>query len=792
MLRALDALVDVVEPRDVAGTAAAGRAVLAEVLRQPAYPSAHRITAIGHAHIDSAWLWPVRETARKCARTFANVLALMAEDSDLVFACSSAQQYAWIRDQYPQLFEQIRTRVAEGRFVPVGGMWVESDTNMPGGEALARQFLAGQRFFREEFGVECREVWLPDSFGYTAALPQIARLAGARWFLTQKTSWNETNRIPHHTFWWEGIDGSRLFTHFPPVDTYNSDLSGRELARAERQFAEKGRANSSLVPFGWGDGGGGPTREMLAAASRARSLEGSPRVEIASPAEFFRAAEAEYAQPPEWSGELYLEFHRGTYTSQARTKRGNRRSEHLLREAELWATAAYLQRGEPYPYEVLERCWHTVLLQQFHDILPGSSIRWVYRDADRGYAEVERALEEVIEHACRALAGTGSTTLAFNAGPYAAAGVPAAGAGVPVASGEATLADSPDGIVLENDRVRVVVDERGLLTSVFDLTADREVLPAGAVGNLLQLHRDTPTLWDAWDLDDHYRRSVVDLTAVESIEISEKGPERVAVRVARRFGDSAVEQVISLRGGSNAIDIETKVDWHERQRLLKLAFPLDVHADRAASEIQFGHVYRPIHTNTSWDSARFEICAHRWVHVGEAGYGVAVANDATYGHDVTRSSRSGRVATIVRLSLLRAPLYPDPEADQGEHTMRCSLAVGASVADAVREGYRLNLPLREIAGADPVEPLLTVDHPAVVVEAVKLAEDQSGDVIVRLYEAHGGRARGTVRAAFPVGGVTETDLLERPLPAPVALDGDRLACARSRSSPCGSSAADVA
>ena len=289
------------------------------------------------------------------------------------------------------------------------------------------------------------------------------------------------------------------------------------------------------------------------------------------------------------------------------------------------------------------------------------------------------------------------------------------------------------------------------------------MLPAGAAGNLLQLHRDTPTLWDAWDLDDHYRRSVVDLTAVDSLEILEKGPERVAVRVARRFGDSAVEQVISLRGGSNAVDIETKVDWHERQRLLKLAFPLDVHADRAASEIQFGHVYRSIHTNTSWDSARFETCAHRWVHVGEAGYGVAVANDATYGHDITRSSRTGRVATIVRLSLLRAPLYPDPEADQGEH--RCAAPWRSAPASPMRSARATGSTCR--CGRSPARTLSsrcsTVDHPAIVVEAVKLAEDRSGDVIVRLYEAHGGRARGTVRAAFPVGGVTETDLLERPL-----------------------------
>jgi alpha-mannosidase len=772
VLRALEDVVDAVDPWDVAGTAAAGRAALADALARPAHASAHRVVAVGHAHIDSAWLWPTRETARKCARTFSNVLALMDTDPDLVFACSSAQQYAWVRDAHPELFDRIRKRVAEGRFVPVGGMWVESDTNMPGGEALARQFVAGKRFFLAEFGVEPLDVWLPDSFGYSAALPQVAALAGARWFLTQKTSWNETNRMPHHTFRWEGIDGTRLFTHFPPADTYNSDVSAADLARAQRQFAEKGRANTSLLPFGWGDGGGGPTREMLAAARRARSLEGSPRVELGSPADFFRAAEAEYPHPPVWSGELYLEFHRGTYTSQARTKRGNRRSEHLLREAELWAAAAHVLRGAPYPYEVLERTWQRVLLGQFHDILPGSSIAWVHREAERAYAEIADVLEGVVSAALGALAGTGTARLAFNAAPHARSGVPALGAAAPQVPDGATATTTAEGVVLDNGLVRAVVDADGLLSSVRDLRADREVLAPGAAGNLLQLHRDTPTRWDAWDIDAHYRRSVEDLRAAEDVAVSERTPQRVAVRVRRRFGASTVEQTVSLAAGVARLDVETRVDWHERQRLLKLAFPIDVHAERAASEVQFGHVHRPTHTNTSWDAARFETCAHRWVHVGEAGYGVAVTNDATYGHDIGRTTREdGGTTTTVRLSLLRAPLYPDPESDQGEHVLRCALVVGATIADAVREGYRANLPLREVDGAGPVAPLVAVDAPAVVVEAVKLAEDRSGDVVVRLYESLGGRARARLRAAFPVASVAETDLLERPLPTPRALVG---------------------
>jgi len=381
ILRALEQMMDVMDPDDIAGTATVGRAALAKVLSAPAAASAHHLLAVGHAHIDSAWLWPVRETIRKCARTFSNVLWLMEENPDFVFACSSAQQFAWIKTSYPSLFERIREKVVAGQFVPVGGMWVESDTNMPGGEALARQFVAGKSFFLEEFGVDTEEVWLPDSFGYSGALPQIAVAAGARWFLTQKISWNQTNRMPHHTFRWQGLDGTQIFTHFPPVDTYNSDLSAGQLAHAERNYADHGRGSMSLVPFGHGDGGGGPTREMIASGRRVRSLEGSPTVEFGSPKDFFTAAETDYPDAPTWVGEMYLELHRGTYTSQARTKQGNRRSEHLLREAELWATTAAISLARDYPYEELERLWRIVLLQQFHDILPGSSIAWVHREA---------------------------------------------------------------------------------------------------------------------------------------------------------------------------------------------------------------------------------------------------------------------------------------------------------------------------------------------------------------------------------------------------------------------------
>jgi alpha-mannosidase len=780
--RDLELVLDELDVADVAGGAAAARRRLASALASPAAPSAHRIFAVGHAHIDSAWLWPVRETIRKCSRTFSNVVALADEYPELVFACSSAQQYAWMREHHPQVYGRVAEKVATGQFVPVGGMWVECDTNMPGGEALVRQFTQGKRFFAMEFGVEPREVWLPDSFGYSAALPQLARLAGFRWFLTQKMSWNQTNRFPHHTFWWEGIDGSRIFTHFPPADTYSSELSGQELAYGVANFAEHGRSTVSLLPFGYGDGGGGPTREMLETARRVADLEGSPRVAIRNPAEFFRAAEQEYPDAPVWSGEMYLEYHRGTYTSQSAMKRGNRRTEHLLREAELWSTVAALRSGHPYPYIELDGIWQEMLLMQFHDILPGSSIAWVHREARQTYARLADRLEEVIDSALTALTGAGSMPLVANAAPHARGGVPALGVS---SSPEAEAPDvsgwsGPDGTVLDNGLLRVHIGVEGTVCAIRDLVADREVLRTGTVANVLQLHPDTPNKFDAWDVDEFYRNRRRDLTSVTKIVLDTDDPRQAQVRVTRHEGASVYVQTVSLAAGERVLRFSTEVDWNERETLLKVAFPVDVHAAESSSEIQFGHVRRPTHTNTSWDAARFEICAHRWLHLGEPGYGVALVNDGTYGHDVTRQPPGdvhGAQPTTVRLSLLRAPRYPDPNTDQGSHRFGYALVCGADIADAIREGYRANLPVRRLRGAGAVAPLIEVTNPAVVVEAVKLADDRSGDVVVRLYESLGGRARARLTASFDVADVRVCDLLEREdaeigALAPVSVDGN--------------------
>ncbi|MGW2492448.1 alpha-mannosidase [Streptomyces sp. NPDC001606] len=782
IMHALDRAMDLLDLDDVSGSAAAVREALRPALARPAHASAHILSGVGHAHIDSAWLWPVRETKRKTARTFANVTALADEYEDFVFACSQAQQYAWVRDTCPQVWERIKKAVARGQWAPVGGMWVEADGNLPGGEALARQFVHGKRFFIEHFGIETKGVWLPDSFGYNAAYPQLAKLAGNEWFLTQKISWNQTNRFPHHTFWWEGIDGTRIFTHFPPIDTYNARFSGEEMSRAVRNYAEKGGATRSLAPFGWGDGGGGPTREIMERARRLRDLEGSPRVEIEHPDAFFAKARAEYPNAPVWAGELYLELHRATYTTQARTKQGNRRCEHLLRETELWATTAAVHApGYSYPHERLDRLWKTVLLHQFHDILPGSSIAWVHREAEAEYARVAAELQALTAEAIAAL-GPG-TPRVFNTSPRDRAEVIRTADGAPVyvrvpANGSAplTAAEPPHpvtvrGHVLDNGIVRVRVAADGTLSSVYDLRAGREVL-AGP-GNLLRLHTDLPNHWDAWDIDQHYRNRYTDLLETEPVTVVEDTPLVGAVRVVRAFGKgSRITQTITVRAGSARIDFETDIDWHETEKILKAGFPVDVRAAHSSAEIQFGHVQRPTHTNTSWEAARFEVPGHRWVHIAEPGYGVAVANDSTYGHDVTRTVREdGGTTTTVRLSLVRAPRIPDPEADQGRHRLSYALLPGASIEDAVAEGYALNLPLRTADAAGAPAPVVSVVGEGVTVEAVKLADDGSGDVVVRLYESRGGRASGVLHTGFPLAGAETTDLLERPL-GPAPADGN--------------------
>jgi alpha-mannosidase len=779
LLRAIETALDLVP--DVA----AARHAIAPALALPARSSAHRIVATGHAHIDTAWLWPIRETRRKCERTFASAVRLMDEHPDYRFVCSQAQQYAWIEERRPELFARIAAKVASGQWVPTGGMWVESDMNLPSGESLVRQIVHGQRYFEAHFGRRCTEVWIPDVFGYPAGLPQVFAAGGMKRFVTQKLSWNKQNRFPHHTFWWEGLDGTRVLTHFPPVDTYNAEITPAECAHAVENFSEHGWSDWSLMPFGHGDGGGGPTREMLERARRLADLDGAPRVEIGTPAEFFQHVERELhlgAPAPVWRGELYFETHRGTLTSQIRTKLGNRRCERLLREAELWAATSGVAAG-------VDELWREVLTQQFHDILPGSSIAWVHADAEAIHARVEQQLRQRIAALLTVLAPARPTLtnvashdrdeiiVIDDLGGELAAGLTngsaptqslAAGglafrARVPGNGLAAAVALPVDDHVVVTDRsmtnhhLAVRWDDAGNVTSIIDVAHAREIVPERACAAVLELARDHPVEYDAWDLEAWTPANATALATADRITVLDDGPLVATVRVDRSFGDSTASVTYSLRAGSPRLDINVAVDWHEHEQLLSIVFPLDVRADTATCDVQFGSVRRPTHPTTSWDAAKFEVCAHRYVDVAEPGFGVAILNNGRYGHGVF----DGRV----RVSLLRGARYPDPDADQGRHTV--DLAVfphGAGLADVVVEAERFNAPVRAVRG-ESVEiptPIVALTGAGVELDAVKLADDGEGDLVVRLHEACGDRRHVTVRADRRILAATCCNLLEEP------------------------------
>ncbi len=755
ILEALNRFANSKDPEDVKG-----------VLSRPS-TATHQITAVGHAHIDTAWLWPLRETRRKCARTFSTALALMDEYPDYRFACSQPAQYAWMKESYQTIYEGIRQKVAAGQWEPVGSMWIEADCNLPSGEALVRQFVHGKRFFMGEFGVDTRDLWLPDVFGYPASLPQLIAESGGEFFLTQKLSWNDTNKPAHHTFMWEGIDGTAIFTHFPPADTYNGNFTAGEITRSAANFKDKESSSRSLYLYGWGDGGGGPEPDMIESAHRLRSIDGAPQVELGRAADFFAHAKREAHNLTTWVGELYFELHRGTYTSQARTKRLNRRAEQALREAEIWSVAV----GEGYPADVLDSTWKRLLINQFHDILPGSSIDWVYEDAERELEAVIEVAGRITTSAQSSLAGSGDNLTVFNVNSHARREVveiderpvlvsaPACGWASTTDLAPTHLEPvSVSGRVMENGLLRVMWDERGLLTSIWDKEIGREVLSAGDPGNALLLHDDNPKNWDAWDVDADYRKSFVQLTELARANVEMEGPLRAAVRFTRNFGSSKLEQRMVLDAGSRVLRFETEVDWHEEHKFLKVAFPVSVRSSRATYEIQFGHVERSTHTNTSWDQARFEVCAHRWADLGEPGYGVALLNDCKYGYDIQGS--------VMRLSLLRAPTHPDPAADRGKHRFTYALMPHPGdfrEAGVIAAAEDLNIPLRVVRGGISVgerRSLIEVDTPQVVVEAIKRAED-SDAVVIRLYEAWGGRCRARVRTSLTVSRAFLCDLLER-------------------------------
>ena len=775
LAKALQRSLNIYDERDLE-TVPAARAALAGVLAEPAASSAINHIAIGHAHIDSAWLWPVRETRRKVARTVSNVLALMDEDPDFTYAMSSAQQYAWLEEEHPDLFARMKRRIEEGRFIPVGGMWVESDNMIPSGESLVRQITFGRRYFKEHLGVTPRGIWLPDSFGYTGSWPQIARRAGFDWFLTQKISWNDTTKFPHHSFMWEGIDGSRIFTHFPPADTYAAWCKVQELDYAEKNFQDKDLADRSLLLFGFGDGGGGPTRNMMEHLHRYENLEGVSKVSVETPDEFFVKARRQIErnagpEMPVWKGELYLELHRGTLTSQQDMKRGCRQEESLLRTVEyLGAAATLADPNYDYPREELDRIWKTLMLNQFHDILPGSSIAWVHREAREDYRRDLKRLAEIAQDMCAVLrkANPQADLLAearISQFRNDGASWHASRINEPTNALSVLTQTSENGrVLLANGVLSVTIEADGTISSLFDEEHNHELVPAGTRLGRYELLKDEPAVWDAWEIE---RESLLMANAVtgsiESVN-TENGAAQVHVHTAD--GDTVITTTITLRPGSHTLDFHADIDWHERERFLKVDLPLGIVADQATYDCQYGLIRRPIVKNTASDEAKYESSTNRFAIIGDAGYAAAVINGSVYGSDA--SPIAGNVAegrdsgTMFRLSLLSAPTFPDPRTDIGSHEFDWSVVADATVDRVLDAAGVLNAPvLHDVPDITPLASIESVNG-TVVLDWMKLADDGSGDLIVRAYEAAGGQADAMLHVCPALAGasVHETNVLE--------------------------------
>ncbi|MEK8127007.1 alpha-mannosidase [Paenibacillus filicis] len=808
----------------------------------------HAVTVrcIGHTHIDVAWLWRLTHTREKAARSFSTVLRLMEKYPDYVFLQSQPQLYAYIKEDYPEIYEQIKLRVQEGRWEAGGAMWLEADCNLTSGESLVRQILYGTRFFRDEFGVECTYLWLPDVFGYSWALPQILKKSGIRTFMTTKISWNQYNRMPHDTFRWRGMDGSEVLTHFvttPEVPgstvwwyTYNGLIEPFSVKGIWDTYRDKNVNQELLLSYGYGDGGGGVNRDMLEMRRRLDQMPGLPQVTTGRADEYFDSlhdtvnATDQYVHT--WDGELYLEYHRGTYTSQAYNKRTNRKLELLYRESEWLQTLGSVAGGtwQSYPQSKLHQGWQIILRNQFHDIIPGSSITEVYEDCRVEYAEAERLGREAWEAAAVRLAdedgistdGASAAWTIFNSASFArteavriraSAGHDGSGSWQ-TSDGHTLQADWQDGkwlirvedipalsgltirwteaqdtaatgalggaeasessellpasncspftfTVSELTTPHYVLawNEAGQLTRIYDKAADREVLEAGKHGNVLQVFEDKPKMFEAWDIDLFYQEKQREIGELQAVELVENGLLRAVVRFTWTYMDSSIRQELIVYADSKRIDFATEVDWHERQQLLKVAFPVSVRSTEATYDIQFGNVKRPTHWNTSWDYARFETVGHQWVDLSERGYGVSLLNDCKYGHDIKDNA--------IRLSLIKSAIEPDTQADQGTHTFTYALLPHQGdwvEGRTVQEAWSLNNPLTLAAGASAIslQSLLKLDAEHVFIDAVKKAED-SERLIVRLHEYTGARGKVRLTSDFRLLSWQETDLLERPV-----------------------------
>lgn len=756
---------------------------------------------IGHTHIDCAWLWTLKQTREKVQRSFATVLELMRRYPDYKFMSSQAFLYQNLKEEAPELYREVAERIKEGRWECEGSMWVEADCNLSSGESLVRQVLYGKNFFRDEFGVENRVLWLPDVFGYTAALPQILRKSGVDWFVTSKISWNDTNRMPYDTFRWKGIDGTEINTHFITSGddsrgktydfcTYVGNTGARMVNGTYRRYSQKNLHDEALLTFGFGDGGGGPTPEHLELAARgAKGVPGAPNLKIDFAGNYLKRLErsmADRKDVPSWQGELYLEFHRGTYTTMSRNKRNNRHCEFLYEDAELLSSIAKALLGKPVPQEELHKGWEMILTNQFHDIIPGTSIKEVYDQSDVDYATIKDIGSSAAESARAAIAVSIDRShgyVVFNPHSFNTVGTVKIGGKTGItrkaipSKGYLATDDfcfdnnvTIEGHTVDTDRLKVVFDEYWQIISIFDKKAGREVLRSGEIGNELRVHADYPDTYDAWEWQPYSREEYRTITAASEVTVIDDGA-RKGIRIVRPYMNSTITQTVWFCDGTTRIDFETVADWHDRHQMLKAAFPVDVNTSKATYEIQFGTVERPTHMNTSWDTARFEVCAHKYADLSDGGYGVALMNDCKYGHDIHDG--------VIQLSLLRSPTWPNPEADQGEILVTYSLVPhegSLADTDVAKQAYYLNYPMLAVQVCGECDSLPTafsavsLDRDDVICETVKQAE-YGEDTVIRMYEFLNRRTELTVKLGIPARKVFLCDLMENELEELTVTDG---------------------
>lgn len=748
--------------------------------------SALKVTAVGHAHIDTGWLWPVRETIRKCGRTFANQIALIEKYPEYVFGASQPQHYQFTKEHYPELYAKIKKAVADGRWEPQGGMWVEADCNLISGESMIRQFLYGKNFFMDEFGFDVKNLWIPDVFGYSGAMPQIIKGCGCDYFLTQKISWNVFNEFPHHTFIWRGIDGSDVLTHFPPESNYNALITPEQLYKGQNEFKEADVLDEFMSLFGIGNGGGGPRNDYIDRAMRLKDLEGCPKVTMGRADDFFERLSSSIDKLEVWNGELYLEKHQGTLTTQAKVKKRNRKLEYLLKHIEFIYSCLPLA---DYPSKQMDKLWKTLLINQFHDIIPGSSITRVYNETHQQYSEMFETGKELLAQAAAKLfrADADSITL-FNPlscvydGPVELPdNWPAASLNGQILPGQIengaaivnvripacefitlnkaeSAAPVPvshaSDLVLENDLVRYEFNQDAQLISAYDKEAGHELIKASSPANVLSLYHDDPVEYDAWDIDLGYEEQHLENAKGTGFSKT-AGPVRQTLEFDLRVSNSKISQQIIL-GHGKRLDFKTKVNWDEAHKMLRTQFPIEAHTTEASFDIQYGYIKRSTGRNTSWDMARYEVAAHRYADISDSQYGAALLNDCKYGYKVHDQ--------ILDINLLRSPKYPDFTADIGEHEFTYSLLphIGGLIeSNVINNAAILNQPPLRFDGFGNKDAGLPCEMESdnVSLETIKKAEKEDC-LVIRVVETKGQRSKATICFRSPVKKLIKTNMIE--------------------------------